>query len=141
MTGTALLSSPGGESVWSTPYAFWDEPLAPRLTRDLVGFLRAVGPFAGVLVGEAASAPAETLVLTPRLLRFQHYVSPSAPGITVSLELSLYEPATDTVRVRATYTETVPLADPGLEAAVEAQGEAVRRIFLRFIRDVGAPAA
>ncbi|WP_041793638.1 hypothetical protein [Pararhodospirillum photometricum] len=66
-----------------------------------MGFLRAVGPFAGVLVGEAASAPAETLVLTPRLLRFQHYVSPSAPGITVSLELSLYEPATDNLELLA----------------------------------------
>ncbi|GEO81912.1 ABC-type transport auxiliary lipoprotein family protein [Pararhodospirillum oryzae] len=136
LQGRAILYSGDRITTLAHPLDQWDEALPRRLQRDLVAFLLTEGPFSNVVGGSADAAAGGALVLNTHLLRFEHYVAPSAPGITVSLELSLFDPATDTVRLVGTYTETQPLDDPSVEAAVRAMGQAVRRVFGRFVADL-----
>jgi ABC-type uncharacterized transport system auxiliary subunit len=133
----AFTTRSDGQTLEQYSYHFWEETPAVLLRDQMVKYLRASGAFAEV-VTPALRARADLLILG-RVLRMEHVVPPeeeSGPAVALSLELTLLDPQTDDVKLLATYTEVVPVADRTVPTATQGLRDALARILARFTTDI-----
>ncbi|WP_413206884.1 ABC-type transport auxiliary lipoprotein family protein [Rhodospirillum sp. A1_3_36] len=133
----AFTTRTDGQVLEQYSYHFWEETPAILLRDQMVNYLRASGAFAEV-VTPALRARADLLILG-RVLRMEHVLPPegeSGPAVALSLELTLLDPQTDDVKVLATYTEVIPVADRTVPTATQGLRDALARILARFAKDI-----
>jgi len=116
-------------------YRLWADAPPAMLQQLVVRALREAGVARQVVTpGHGVRAD---YVLSARLLRLEHLVG-DAPAVAVALELSVIGEAGHELLWLHGYEERLPVATPGLEAAVAAMDEALSRILARFVADLAA---
>jgi ABC-type uncharacterized transport system auxiliary subunit len=124
-----------GQVLEQYSYHFWQEQPGVLLQTETVDYLRDAHAFARVVTPELRVRA--DLTIRGRVLRLEHLVpKDGAPAVALSMEMTLLDPLTDDVKVLATYTEVIPVAEKGVPAAVEALRDALARVLARFAADI-----
>jgi ABC-type uncharacterized transport system auxiliary subunit len=117
-------------------YQFWVDAPAVLLQEALASYLRRAGLAERVVVPERRDRVG--WIVSGRVERFERVIGAGGDRVSVSIELALRRPDERQLRVQGVYELTEPASGGTPEAAVDAFGRAVGRVFAAFVADVEA---
>jgi ABC-type uncharacterized transport system auxiliary subunit len=114
-------------------YHYWSDAPTTILQVELADYLREANIADQVVTSEARLKG--NYVLTGRIRRLERVVGNGRPRVDVSVEFALLRESDRNLLVLETYREELPVRSSEVGDAATAFGQALTRIFARFVRD------